>query len=190
MPRRAKSAAILDSAERMARTVGFNAFSFRDVAEDIGIRSASVHYHFPTKTELGIALTRRFAERLMAELGDADDADVPPSALLDRYVAAFRQLVDEGAQTCLCTVLAAEIGSLPPELAAEVRSFFGQLHAWLTRVFVRMPAAAAEDSRGGAEVDAVLFQSAVQGGLLLAHARGSAAIYDIVAGAAKDRAGA
>ena len=31
------------------RRGGFHGFSFRDLAADVGIKSASVHYHFPIK---------------------------------------------------------------------------------------------------------------------------------------------
>ena len=52
-------AAIMDAAERRMRIGGFNGFSFREIAADVGVKSASVHYHFPTKENLAAAVTRR-----------------------------------------------------------------------------------------------------------------------------------
>jgi TetR/AcrR family transcriptional regulator, transcriptional repressor for nem operon len=51
---------LLDATERRMRAGGYHAVSFRDVAADVGIRSASVHHHFPQKADLGTALVRRY----------------------------------------------------------------------------------------------------------------------------------
>jgi AcrR family transcriptional regulator len=109
-----KAGEILDSAERQARRRGYNGFSFRDLAADVGIKSASVHYHFPTKAELGAAVAQRYTERFMAHLGDPADPEVAPDALLERYVAAFRRALVRDRQMCLCGLLGAEVESLPP----------------------------------------------------------------------------
>jgi AcrR family transcriptional regulator len=69
-----KAEEILDVAERMARTGGYNGFSFREIAKAVGIKAASVHYHFPTKDELGAAVARRYTERFLATPGDASDS--------------------------------------------------------------------------------------------------------------------
>ncbi len=81
---------ILDAAERFARTVGYNGFSFRDIAAEIGIKSASVHYHFPTKGDLGAALARRYADRFFERLGAASDIAVPSHTPVERFVGVFR----------------------------------------------------------------------------------------------------
>src|SRR5260370_5853139 len=54
--------AIMDAAERRIQQGGFGGFSFREIAADVGIKSSSVHYHFPTKDELAAAVIRRWAE--------------------------------------------------------------------------------------------------------------------------------
>ena len=46
---------ILELANKYIQKVGFNAFSYSDLANEIGIKKASIHYHFPSKTDLGIA---------------------------------------------------------------------------------------------------------------------------------------
>ena len=40
---------ILDIAERLVQTRGFNRFSYADIAAELGITTASVHYHFPAR---------------------------------------------------------------------------------------------------------------------------------------------
>ena len=70
METNSKRDAILDIAEAMIRNAGFNAFSTRDVANAVGIKSASVHYHFPTKADMGVAVTERYTSRFLEQLGD------------------------------------------------------------------------------------------------------------------------
>ena len=65
---------ILDLAETLIQTRGYSAFSYQDIADALGIRKASIHYHFPSKTELGIAVIdryiARFDEALVEVAGD------------------------------------------------------------------------------------------------------------------------
>ena len=75
---------ILDAAKAMIRTQGFNGFSFREV-----VKSSSVHYHFPTKAELGSAATRRYTERFLAALREPETASADVNAVIE----ALRQLL-------------------------------------------------------------------------------------------------
>ena len=68
---------ILDVAEGLAQTRGFNGFSYADIAAEIGITKASLHYHFPSKADLGRALVRRYTERFMDALDAIEASDVP-----------------------------------------------------------------------------------------------------------------
>ncbi len=136
-PTPTKAEEILNSAERLARRRGYNGFSFRDLAEEVGIKSASVHYHFPTKANLGAAVAQRYTERFIAGLGDPDDPGAGPRALLERYVDAFRRALVRDRQMCLCGMLGAEVESLPPEVASEVRTFFELNVEWLAAVLSR-----------------------------------------------------
>ncbi|ARV60797.1 TetR family transcriptional regulator [Nostocales cyanobacterium HT-58-2] len=55
---------ILDEAEALFRTRGgYNAVSMRDIACKVGIRQASLYYHFPSKEQLFVAVTERMFER-------------------------------------------------------------------------------------------------------------------------------
>jgi TetR/AcrR family transcriptional regulator, transcriptional repressor for nem operon len=78
---------------------GYHAASFRDIAAAVAIKSASVHYHFPTKEDLGAAVLRRYLDRTLATLGDPLDPEQSPQALLNTYVALFRRALEESART-------------------------------------------------------------------------------------------
>jgi len=170
--RSAKAEEILDVAERMARIGGYNGFSFREIAKEVGIKSASVHYHFPGKAELGVAVARRYTERFLNGLGAPDEPGAEPEALLKRYVAAYRSaLVDDGLM-CLCGMLGAEIAYLPEVVAQEAKRFFEANIAWLTTVLAR---------KGGerdVRADALRMISTLEGALILARSLDDVSAFD------------
>ena len=176
MPQQAsKAEAILDVAERMARNGGYSGFSFREIAKRVGIKAASVHYHFPGKDDLGAAIARRYTDRFVAGLGPPDDPGTAPDALLRRYVDAYRRaLVDEGLM-CLCGVLGAEIAYLPDPVAAEARRFFDVNITWLDRVLAREPHMAAPEDRRSATLRII---ATLEGAMILARTLGDPAVFD------------
>ncbi|WP_136440439.1 TetR/AcrR family transcriptional regulator [Pacificoceanicola onchidii] len=112
--------AILDVAERLIRSHGYSGFSFREVANEVGIKSASVHYHFPTKPDLAAAVAKRYRERF----SDALDREEAGGA--DRVTAwrgLFQKALEHDGLMCLCGILAAEGDSLPAEVATEAYAF-------------------------------------------------------------------
>ncbi|MET4897063.1 TetR/AcrR family transcriptional regulator [Sphingomonadaceae bacterium jetA1] len=113
--------AIMDAAERRIRAGGYGGFSFRDLAADVGVKSASVHYHFPTKDMLVAAVARRYNDRVVAAVEQeiATGADA-----VEAWRKVFRDALAKGAHMCLCGSLGATAGDLAPDVATEVRRFF------------------------------------------------------------------
>jgi TetR/AcrR family transcriptional repressor of nem operon len=112
----------MDLAEDHIRNAGYGGFSFRDLAAEIGIKSASVHHHFPTKATMAAAVARRYGDRFLASVArrlneTADDA-------IRAYRAAFREGLQRDGRMCLCGVLGAEAGVLSADVAKEMLSFF------------------------------------------------------------------
>lgn len=123
---------ILDAAESMMRTAGYNAFSTRDVAASVDIKAASVHYHFPTKSDIGAAVAHRYTQRFIDSLGDSAAFKGNADKAVAHYADAFRTALVRDGKLCLCAVLGAETGGLPPEVAASARIFFERNLEWLT----------------------------------------------------------
>lgn len=171
-----KAEAILDSAEHMARTGGYMGFSFREIAKDVGIKAASVHYHFPGKDDLGAALAERYTDRFMTALGDPD-SDVDPTQLLETYIKAYRtSLVDDGLM-CLCGMLGAEVASLPPAVASETKSFFLRNLAWLEAVLARRDQASSPDQN---KADALRMIAMLEGAMIVARTLEDTTAFDTV----------
>ena len=154
--------AIMDAAERRMQQGGFGGFSFREIAADVGIKSSSVHYHFPTKEDLAAAVIRRWAD-YTSELIDKElEKDPDPVRV---WTKAFRGTAFSEAHMCPCTVLGAASQDLPPQVAKEVRAFFQMCLDKM--VAERVPLNTA------AEV-----LSTITGALVVANALGDPAAYD------------
>jgi TetR/AcrR family transcriptional regulator, transcriptional repressor for nem operon len=124
---------ILDAAERLVQERGFNGFSYADVARELGVTKAALHYHFASKAELGDALVDRYAERFLDALSRVDaegsDAGEKLRAYAQLYADVFRD-----DRMCLCGMLAADYATLPDPMRERVVKFFDDNEVWLARV--------------------------------------------------------
>ena len=132
---------ILDIAERRMRLAGYNAVSYRDIAGEMGIKSASLHYHFQKKEDLGVALVKRYAANFSKALYQSTIMTDTPAQDLAVFVNLYRMAVEDHHLVCLCAVLGAEAPGLPEPVTDEVRAFFEENIAWLTEVFTGLGAA-------------------------------------------------
>ena len=154
------------------RRGGFHGFSFRDLAADVGIKSASVHYHFPTKADLGVNLMRNYQEQMLAAFGDAEDSRTLADKLGALRDAYRRKLSNAGI--CLCGILAAEHAGLPEPVGEALKDYFVACRNWLILAFVASGA-------GEPEKRAMVFSSALQGALLMSNAMGDSTLFNRVA---------
>lgn len=177
MENTSKREEILDVAEAMIRSAGFNAFSTRDVASAVGIKAASVHYYFPTKVDMGVAVIERYTERFLKQLGDPARFKGDAREVVSLYVNSFRQTLVRDDKLCLCAVLGAEIGGLPQEVGGHTRIFFDRNIAWLRK------ALSGSSKMGAAEVNAfaVHILAALEGGMILSKSLGKEKIFENVA---------
>jgi TetR/AcrR family transcriptional regulator, transcriptional repressor for nem operon len=124
---------ILDAAERLVQVRGFNAFSYADVAGELGLTNAALHYHFPSKAELGEALIARYAIRFVGALDEIDRSVVDPSRKLDAYADLYADVLRD-RRMCLCGMLAAEHETLSVGMQVAVADFFEKNETWLASV--------------------------------------------------------
>src|SRR5688572_31170640 len=114
---------ILDVAERLVQTRGFNGFSYADIAEALRVTKASLHYHFPAKADLGRQLIERYERNFLAALERIDAGTGDALEKLRRYAALYEGVLRD-QRMCLCGMLAAEFGTLPEPMRVELRHFF------------------------------------------------------------------
>ena len=159
-------AQILDAAERLVQERGFNGFSYADVARELGVTKAALHYHFPSKAELGDALIQRYAERFFDALAKMDGArsDAPDKlrAYTKLYANVFR---DE--RMCLCGMLAADYATLTDPMRARVVGFFDDNEVWLARVLEEGRKAGSIRFRGPARAVARMLMGGLEWAMLV-----------------------
>ena len=174
---------IIQAAETRMRQGGFHGFSFREIAADVGIKSASVHHHFPTKDDLAVAVARSYRERHEAALGDPNDPAADPTALMARFVDLFRSDLVVDRMMCLCGVLAGETSALSPRVAGEVRLFFDASQHWLETVLRRAAPGASPEELAD---KALLVVATLEGALLIGHCHGEPETFERTVSALAD----
>ena len=167
--------AILAAARLRAQAHGYTGLNFRDLADEVGIKSASLHYHFATKADLGAAVAKRYREDSAAGLEKMWAKSPDPAAFLNRYPRIFRKALEDGNRMCMCGQMAAEYDDLPDEVKVEVKGFADDHVAWLAKVLVAAkPGASAAATRQRARA----IYAAVTGAQLLARSRADIEAYD------------
>jgi TetR/AcrR family transcriptional repressor of nem operon len=158
---------ILDVAERMLQVRGYNGFSYGNVAAELDISRAALHYHFKGKAELGQALIGRYATRFSAALTQLDATAPNAAAKLRGYAGLYTDVLSAD-RMCLCGMLAAEHRTLPDPLQQAVGAFFKANTAWLTTVFEEGRADGSLTFTGTAEDTASVVLGALEGAMLIA----------------------
>jgi TetR/AcrR family transcriptional regulator, transcriptional repressor for nem operon len=130
------STRILDIAERLVQTRGFNAFSYANIADALHVTKASLHYHFPTKAKLGERLIERYRTGFLGALDGIDATAANASQKLRAYVGLYADVLRRN-RMCLCGMLAAEFETLPKPMRTELQRFFEANEVWLTGVLER-----------------------------------------------------
>ena len=159
-------ARILDAAERIVQSRGFNAFSYGDVAAELNITTAALHYHYPRKTALGAALVTRYSARCASRLRAMDEAGGGTRSKLDGYVGMYAEALAQG-RMCLCGMLTAEYVTLPADMQDAIRVFFEQNEGWLAAVLEQGKAEGCVDFAGCGGDTARMIISGLQGAMLL-----------------------
>jgi TetR/AcrR family transcriptional repressor of nem operon len=166
-PPTAAALAVLDVAEELAQTRGYNGFSYADIAARLGVTKASLHYHFPSKADLGRALIERYHAEFAAALEKIDREAEDPRARLERYVALYDAVV-RNDRMCLCGMLAAEHATLPQKMQEQLQLFFDANERWLAAVIDAGCRAGRFAVREGARECARVFLGSLEGAMLVA----------------------
>lgn len=126
---------LLDTAEALARQRGFDGFSYADLEDAVGIRKASIHYHYPTKGDLSRALLDRYHHVFLDRLHQITETHSTAGARLLAFIDLYRQALENGRSMCLCVALSVTQTALPGGSLAALDRFHRDVTAWLETVF-------------------------------------------------------
>jgi TetR/AcrR family transcriptional regulator, transcriptional repressor for nem operon len=174
------AARILDIGERLVQVRGFNGFSYADVASELDMTNAALHYHFPGKAELGRALIGRYTSRFAQALADIDERIGDAPDRLNAYAGLYSEVL-RGHRMCLCGMLAAEYQTLPGPMREAVIAFIDLNEAWVERVLSEGARAGTIRLAGPASDAARLIVSGLEGAMLVARPYGDVARFDTAA---------
>jgi TetR/AcrR family transcriptional repressor of nem operon len=157
---------ILDIAEELLLTRGFNAFSYQFVSSALGVRNAAIHYHFPHKTDLGVALIERYRRRLQRFINAQLPLDVETQ--LTRYFELAESYFRHDQQVCPSGMLTTEFHTLPDEMRQAAAAFIAEMQAWSISIARRGREEGVFHYPGNENAMGVLMLAAMQGALQLA----------------------
>ncbi len=178
MPSDTKTA-LLDSAENAARSRGFDGFSYADLAEEVGIRKASIHHHFATKAALSIALMRRYSAELEAACQEIDVRYATAAGRLNAVIEYYRQALQGGKSLCLCVSFSTSRDSLPQEVIAEIGQFRQKMLRWVETIFRLAQSDGSIRDVSDPKLEAAATLPLLEGAQLAARAEEDLALFDI-----------
>lgn len=168
---------MLDIAERLVQLRGFNNFSYADIAAELGITKASLHYHFRGKAELGQALIARYAERFSEALSRID-RDLPDARTkLEAYAGLYADVL-RGKRMCMCGILAAEYQTLPEPMRTGVIHFFDENQRWLADLLAQAQTDQTLTFTGSTDDVAQSILSTLEGAMLVSRPYGDLARFN------------
>lgn len=119
---------IVQLGDQLIRAKGFSAFSFYDIAKKLRIKNASIHYHFPTKANLGISILKEQRKSLQAIIQAV--ATKSPTVKLNAFLSIYSKIKSEG-RVCLVGSLATGLNSVDKEMTEELRLLAREIVVWV-----------------------------------------------------------
>jgi len=164
---------LVDSARRLIQLRGYNGFSYADVADEVQVRKASIHHHFPAKGDLAREVIGQSRAVIVAQTRALEGAAFDPEEQLRMYTGYWERCIADGsAPFCVAGMLAAELPTLPADLAVDVRAHFRDLTRWLEAVLDSGVRLGRFELDGTPRLEAESFMSLVYGAMLTARAQG------------------
>ena len=161
---------IIDVAESLIQTRGYNAFSYRDIAKIVGVKTSSIHYHFPSKADLGEAVVKKHIDDLLEQLDELmSNTKMTCKKKLNLFfdgILAKTYLSDK--KMCLGGMLASDTLTLPENIQSEVRIFFRRIEDWLKHLLEQGIEKKEFHVTERIEIEVAMILALLEGSLLLA----------------------
>lgn len=166
---------ILDAAQDIVQRGSYTSFGYRELSLAVGIRKASIHYHFPKKEDLVLALVQRYTRNFVHSLESIETEFQLPAEQLDAYFALFEATLAQSnnEKCCLAGVMGAEIGALPEFVREEILDFCVENQRWLTLLVERGIAQKTFNPALISKTLAQLIFSALEGAMMLSRLHNS-----------------
>jgi len=165
---------ILETATKIAQAHGYGGLNLRALAEEVGIKAASLYHHFPSKADLAAAVAKRYWQDAAEGLELISSSTPDPAERLRRFPGTFRVALANDNRICLCSFMTAEFDDLPETVKREVETFTDVNVAWLSKTLVAAGIVGTRDAKKRASA---IF-AAVAGAQLMARGRSDIRLFD------------
>ncbi|NIP38179.1 MAG: TetR/AcrR family transcriptional regulator [Candidatus Dadabacteria bacterium] len=125
---------IVDLSTSLFRQAGYKAFSYRDLAKAIGIKTSSIHYYFPTKDDLALVIVKQHRNETAGNREAINSRSQDPKARLEMYLDSYIDTFKKDDNIGFCTMLASDSDNLPQIVNEEVKKLFLDDINWITGV--------------------------------------------------------
>ncbi|MCR6728593.1 TetR/AcrR family transcriptional regulator [Enterobacter cloacae] len=177
-----KAREIMANTRQLLTTGGYKSFSYADLAERVGIRKASIHHHFPAKEDLVKAVVQEYRAEAQAGMAAMDRQINDPLVKVKSYADFWSTCIKDGSSPfCICVMLAVELPTLPPDIAAEVTGHFSDLSDWLASLLRAGEAQGVFQLKDSAEAEARALMAGIHGAMLAARAFNNPQVFDQIA---------
>ena len=163
-------AKIIQLATNLAQKYGINAFSYSDLAKEIGIAKASIHHYFPAKDDLAQEILAKYSANFMEQLPSPEQNS---ETSLKAYIELFNQVAQTQDKICLCLMYASDFMTISLSAQQQVQDFYHKNEAWLAQLFI-----ANNDNIQQAQAKSQLLFSQLQGLLVRSRLMHDAAQFD------------
>jgi len=165
---------ILDAARLTAQAHGYTGLNIRALAEDVGIKAASIYYHFASKADLGAAVAERYWQETARDLHSLRESEGDAAKSLRRYPSIFRRTLENHNRLCMGSFMSAEYDDLPEPVKTEIQKFADVNVAWLSTQLEE----AGVTGHAESEKRARAIFSAIAGAQLMARSRNDITLFD------------
>lgn len=172
---------ILDVAQDLLQRHGYNGFSYQDIAERVKIRKASIHYHFPSKSDLAVCLCARYSDQFAERLQQVEQKQKQAPQRLQELVRLYGRIIRDKEKLCPMMMFAAEIEALPAAALSQLQRFITETEHWLGQVLEQGKRLHEVDYPGSSQSQSRIVMAALQGAMLLARASGDRGYFQVVA---------
>jgi len=160
---------------------GFNGFSYADISSALGVKNAAIHYYFPTKSDLGIAVIQRAKERFTDWTRAERMAARSAAEKLEAFFRLYLKFMEAGQQVCLGGALETDFKTLPTEMQVETRKFASTFLVWMEGVLEEGKEKRLFSFPGEAKDQAIVILSSLQGALQMTRAAGPSCLHSAMA---------
>lgn len=124
---------ILNCAANLMQERGYHGWSYNDIAQQVGLKKATLHYYFPKKELLVKELIQNYRKNTMRLLHASKD--LSPQEQLLAVIDLFASVLDDPNLFCLCGMLAADYPTLSKELVEELTHYFNDFEKHIQTIF-------------------------------------------------------